>query len=93
MREKALNRLEVKSELETAITVFPNPATSYFSVNNTFKDMGLLQLFNEQGLRVLHIKNYLMGSTVDISGLKSGTYYLNIRYVDKSRDFGKLVVN
>jgi len=93
LREKALNRLEVKSELETAITVFPNPATSYFSVNNTFKDMGLLQLFNEQGLRVLHIKNYLMGSTVDISGLKSGTYYLNIRYVDKSRDFGKLVVN
>jgi hypothetical protein len=93
LSEKAFDRIEAKSETEIGISIFPNPTTSYFSVNSTLKEMGLLQLFNEQGVRVLLIKNYLMGTVVDIEGLKSGTYYLQIRYSDKTKNFGQLIVN
>jgi hypothetical protein len=70
---------ENEIELETNTSIFPNPATNYISIDRSnFSDGDIqLSISDISGKEVLQIPN-LTKSTVDISHLSSGLYFVNM---------------
>ncbi len=62
----------INESIEDQYTVFPNPSSS---ILNLTKHAKLLEIFNSNGQKVISIKE---ASSVDISGLKSGLYFMII---------------
>ena len=61
------------------ITVYPNPANNRLNINN--KDnikISSLSIFNTLGQLILTIPNAKKTTTIDVSSLKSGNYFLRI---------------
>jgi hypothetical protein len=70
---------EIFSEEE--ITLFPNPATSFITINVSHgQPIEQAIIYNHLGQKVILVKR--VNNTVDISGLKSGMYFIQVATKD-----------
>jgi alpha-tubulin suppressor-like RCC1 family protein len=61
------------------ITVYPNPANNRLNINNNDNiEISSLSIFNTLGQLMLTVPNAQKTTTIDVSGLKSGNYFLKI---------------
>ena len=66
--------------------IYPNPATDFITITNfaTEPEKCLLRLFDSQGRLLLKKEVEISGNyRLDISGIKNGIYFLNLRWMDK----------
>jgi len=70
--------LSTESFLNSAIGLYPNPATNSLSISNS-SNLGIneIQIFDITGKQV--IKTSLINNTVDVSSLNSGMYLVHIK--------------
>lgn len=57
------------------ISIFPNPATDKIFIKN-IQDITSVKIYNSEGRLVKNLKTN--SNTIDVSNLKSGTYYLEV---------------
>lgn len=62
-------------ELENAITIYPNPTNSHFSIESNY-NINTITIYDIQGKIVQTFKNQI--DNYDISGLNSGVYFAKI---------------
>lgn len=63
------------SELKTTeISIYPNPASDYITINNYIE--GIVSIFNTSGQIVLETQIIDNNNTIDITGLDSGNYII-----------------
>jgi hypothetical protein len=72
----------------TTLNLYPNPASDQVSIKYTGGSTGniVLNVCNTQGESVYNCSttaDRLNGSTIDVSGLPAGTYFLNVTGVDQ----------
>jgi hypothetical protein len=65
------------------LNVFPNPATSYLTIDVNGLQVDKLTVSDIQG-RILHIENRPSAKTVDISSLKQGIYFAEVVVAGKT---------
>lgn len=76
----------ISNNKTVAIEVYPNPATDFITITNptTEPEKCLLHLFDSQGRLLLKKEVEISGNyRLDISEIKNGIYFLNLRWVDK----------
>lgn len=73
-----LDRLSDAS-LSAAVSVYPNPSTGRFTINNTSSDALQIQVFNAQGQWVWQSNTEFASKEIDLSHLSAGTYLMHIR--------------
>lgn len=82
----------VSVSAETAyhpIVIYPNPAQKFFTIDAK-EDIEKLTIINNLGVEVLHVGNYI-NTPINISSLKSGVYYVQVKTKDKT-SVTKLIV-
>ena len=78
------------SELENETSVYPNPATNYFSVKNIKN--AEIQLFNILGVEVFTSQSTEYECIIDCSTWENGLYFLQITKEDGTIQQSKLIV-
>ncbi len=72
-----LDRLSNRS-LSAMISVYPNPSTGRFTVNNTSSEALEFKVYNTQGQLVWESKEELQGNEIDLTHLSHGAYLMHI---------------
>lgn len=85
-----LDNVSVPTIQQPKITLYPNPASNYFSID-THKPMQVV-VYDVLGKKVLQ-KNVLGREQVDIENLSSGVYWVKVCEDCKLKLYQKLVVN
>ena len=75
------NTVSIKEEVQNSnsISIYPNPSTGLFSISSK-EDINSVSIFNSVG-KLLFLQEYISVSnktTVDLSQLKQGVYYIKI---------------
>lgn len=65
-----------KEVINHNLTLYPNPAESYFYINSDIEKSYNISLVNSIGNTVVHIPDYVSGNKIDLSGLHSGIYFV-----------------
>lgn len=60
------------------LTIFPNPAQNKLIIHSTSDDFGAVSISDINGRVVNSLKN-IVSNEIDVSGLQSGMYFLNIQ--------------
>lgn len=68
---------EERQSLDKAVTVKPNPTSSFVTISGTERDATYFQLFDDKGNMLSH-KQKAVDQTVDLTNYSAGTYYLRI---------------
>ena len=76
-------------EVDNYTYVFPNPANENITVQSSFKIQGI-EIFNEQGQKVLETKPNAYNTTIDVSSYPKGTYIVKI--ITKSGTANKKII-
>jgi len=63
---------------QNILNIFPNPAQNQIRVEQNVTDLGILSIFDQQGVLVLE-KEIETTQLLDISGLNNGIYFTNIK--------------
>lgn len=79
-----------KAEATTGMKLYPNPANDALSVESTGK-ITLVELYNSTGQLVLRNNPDTSRTTLDISSLNSGVYFISV-YFDNTITTRKLIV-
>jgi len=66
-----------RGSLETRIRIFPNPFTSFFTIQSEF-EIREITVFNALGLAAYNQSYNLREAVLDLQGLESGVYFLRI---------------
>lgn len=74
---KVGSALAIGDKIQENISIFPNPATHYFSANVN----GQLEIFTAAGTKVYHNEAYIAQSKVDISGFDKGIYIVKLNNI------------
>ena len=78
-------------DFDRYFTVYPNPATTILNITTKeFINIGTVNVYNTLGQLVLAIPNAEKVSNVDVSNLKSGNYFIQIK-TDKGSSSSKFV--
>lgn len=79
---------------QTIINVYPNPASDKVVVSYTAScPKCVLRIFNIEAKQVYEAKGINKETEIDVSNLKTGTYYLSITTEDGKRQGWKIVKN
>ena len=81
------------NELTTSVYVFPNPATSVFTVNTgsvKINELKLVNILGEEIIKQSEINN--AQSTVNINNMPSGVYFVEV-YTEKGKAVKKIIKN
>ena len=89
-KSKESNIISIEENLDTNITVYPNPNTGTFSITN-FEKIKSIEVFNVLGQKVL--EKEVKGKEIDVSHLKNGIYNLVLHKKDSSKEFTKIIIN
>ena len=82
-----LTLIPLANELETSVTIFPNPSGEQLKFDLGYEPQEILeyQIFNTVGLKVRTWKSHLKEQTINISPLPSGTYIIKYQEGLKSQ--------
>ncbi|HEX8270638.1 MAG TPA: T9SS type A sorting domain-containing protein [Flavobacterium sp.] len=69
-------------DLARNITVYPNPARNTLTINSNGQDISSARIYNMLGQLILTTINHGPTSTIDVSPLKSGHYFVEINTED-----------
>lgn len=70
------------------LIIYPSPAIEKISISD---DLILLNIYNLQGKRVMQVKEYAKGESINIMGLSSGTYVVEGMSNSKTIKKGKFL--
>ena len=76
--------------LESRLTIYPNPADKYLTIENLVPDNLTLNLYDSNGKLIL-TKQISQSAQIDISWLNPGAYILQAVYSDGKKDIKKIV--
>ena len=62
----------------TAITLYPNPTKNILQLNTQDKTIDQVNIYTMTGSKVLQLEVDTVSPTVDVSGLASGVYYVQL---------------
>lgn len=65
--------------------IFPNPASASFSFKCSNEGQNQISIFNSIGLKVYENKKVSSGESIDVSGLTSGVYYIEVNDFRKEK--------
>ncbi|MFN5182301.1 MAG: T9SS type A sorting domain-containing protein [Bacteroidota bacterium] len=74
---------------ELLIRVYPNPATSYFTLETQTSEELKLSIFNSLGQEVLRNKKYKSGNLIQLTGISEGVYWFELRN-ENSFGYGRI---
>jgi hypothetical protein len=63
------------SDLANNLLIYPNPSSSEISVNI---DAQKISIINSIGQEVMKVENYMKGSAINISNLRTGVYFVKV---------------
>ena len=66
------------SELETNVTLYPNPVINTLQLNTQEKTIDQINIYTITGSNVLQLEVNTVSPTVDVSSLASGVYYIQV---------------
>lgn len=84
--DEALSRDDV---FASKFSVYPNPANGVVTINNADVELASLQLVNTLGRTVYASK---VTSTLDVSSIPTGVYFLNLKATDGASATKKLII-
>ena len=70
----------ISSDEEKSIKIFPIPAKSFINICNSNNEIGSLSIYDNLARECLFLQQDFSNTTLDISKLKAGIYYLKIYY-------------
>lgn len=76
-------------ELQNAITLYPNPATNQLTIKGQFKTINKFEIINTLGQKVHNGIITNEETTIDLSSLNSGIYFIKLEKNDKIYRFIK----
>ena len=85
--------IDEKDDPFGALNIYPNPANSYLNINNPNPDLvlNLIRVMDNTGRMVLQSRDNF--ERIDISGLKPGTYYLELNATNDNRAVYPFMIN
>lgn len=69
----------INSNPAKSVTLYPNPAHEYLTVNYKGSSTAKVEVYNIAGQLVKNFRNVSNGTTVTVDDLKAGTYILRVR--------------
>jgi hypothetical protein len=84
--------LGINEENAEKFSVYPNPASDYIVVSTTLSESYIVTIFDSLGKQVYSQKQQNRLSTIDISNISSGIFFLEIR-TENSKTVQKVVIN
>lgn len=83
-----------KSDLKSAISVFPNPSTQNFKViSPNLSDIFSIKLFDSLGREILSRNRVLSSEQISINDIPNGVYYVKVSRTEGNFETFKLVKN
>ncbi len=79
----SVSTLLAQNIVRTDVSVFPNPATEYISVNDPAETVGFVLLYNLVGKKVKEFE-YSKGSNLPVGDLPKGMYMVQLQ--DRQRN-------
>ena len=67
-----------ENPFNTTITLYPNPAKNKLQLNTQDKTIDQINIYTITGSKVLQLEVNTVSPTVDVSGLASGVYYIQL---------------
>ncbi len=67
-----------ENPFNTTITLYPNPAKNKLQLNTQEKTIDQINIYTITGSKVLQLEVNTVSPTVDVSGLASGVYYIQL---------------
>ena len=89
--EDSCTSLSLQSQKESAIKLYPNPASTYIYIDQA--DNATLRLLDLTGKLVLETNNYQNNEEIFIGNLENGIYFMNVETFEKSSKNFKLIKN
>lgn len=71
-----------KKEIQTDISVYPNPVQDVVFINGDLNELQELQLIDIYGRVLMNVEG-IISNQLDVSQFESGTYFLNFQFKDK----------
>ena len=87
--EDSCTSLSLQSQEETAIKLYPNPASTYIYIDQA--DNATLRLLDITGKLVLETNNYQNNEAIFIGNLENGIYFINVETSEKALKNFKLI--
>jgi Leucine-rich repeat (LRR) protein len=85
-----LNTTELENKVNYVL--YPNPADKTLSIESNGTKINSMEIYNLLGQIVITIRNMESVSTIDVSNLKSGTYFIKVN-TDKGTTITKFIKN
>ncbi|MEZ4875589.1 MAG: T9SS type A sorting domain-containing protein [Flavobacteriaceae bacterium] len=82
--------LGIESNPLQRVSLFPNPAQTYFTITNA--DNANIKIYDILGKQLLVQKNISNNQSIDVANLSSGTYFISIEK-DNYTSVQKLIIN
>ena len=79
--------LSIDTVESTNFSVFPNPVHTYLNIKSSLVDAFDFTLYDVSGKQLLHIKNSITNSDVNMSKLPAGVYFLTVSTKENSQTF------
>ena len=87
--EDSCTSLSLQSQEETAIKLYPNPASAYIYIDQA--DNVTVRLLDITGKLVLETNNYQNNEEIFIGNLENGIYFINVETSEKASKNFKLI--
>lgn len=91
---EVLNPLGVNTAVaNTAVSIFPNPAANFVTINSTVLNGGVVELFSVDGRKLAQQKLLSNNTTIDLSGYANGVYICRVLNGNSVVKTEKVVIN
>ncbi|AZB07870.1 T9SS C-terminal target domain-containing protein [Chryseobacterium sp. G0162] len=81
-----------ENNLSNALKIYPNPASKEIFIDGIKDKNVTLELINAEGRKVLETDKITSGKGIDISGLPSGVYFINLKSGNLKSYSQKLII-
>ncbi|MDN3693863.1 PQQ-dependent sugar dehydrogenase [Chryseobacterium tructae] len=81
-----------ENNLSETIKIYPNPASREIFIDGIKDKKATLELINAEGRKVLERDKITNGKSIDISGLPSGVYFINLKSGNLKSYSQKLII-
>jgi hypothetical protein len=81
-----------KIQHQRTVQLFPNPATSNFTINYNSAEQANLKIFDASGKKILEQNRFYSGDSVDMLPFRKGIYFIEIHFENGSKNVQKLIL-
>lgn len=81
------------NELNTHISIFPNPANQFFTISLPETEFATLKIIDIQGREILKENNVSKGSIINIFTIKNGMYTVQLQFKDNTLNKPLVIIN